>query len=97
MVDEESRERAALEAAQMQRTWKIQIHSGFKQKCQNYYRDRVGWEFSMVHEAASIEGVIWPKEIPMDEIIQLANPRNLETLDDYREIVEKERKLLTRD
>ena len=48
MIIEEDRERAAKEAAQMHKTWRIQVNAEHKQKCREDYRDRVAWEFSMI-------------------------------------------------
>lgn len=59
-------------------TWKIQVHTEYKQRCRDWYRDRVGWEFAMVRKAMGIKGVVWPKGLVQEgEVTKLANPRNL--------------------
>lgn len=91
MTTEEDRERAAKEAAQMHRTWRIQVNAKYRQRCREYYRDRVIWEYSMIRVAVGISGVVWLKNLSTKQIIRLANPRNLESQNDYREVVEEER------
>ena len=51
----------------------------------------------MVKEAAGISAVVWPKDLPIKQIVRLTNSKNFSSLDDYREVVEEERRLLKRD
>ena len=50
----------------------------------------------MVKEAVGINDVVWPKNMPVREIVRLANSRNLSILKNYREIIEEEKKLFKR-
>ena len=91
---EENRKRTARKIVQMHKTWRIQMNSEYRQICRKYYKVRMTWKFNMMKKIASIQDVIWLKNLFIKKIVKLTNSKNLSMLNDYRKIVEKKRRLL---
>ena len=96
MLKKKHRTKTAKDAARRHVTWKIQVHTTYKDDCRRYVKQKMLWEFNLVQETLKTSEITWSKNLEQSEILVLTNSSTISIMKNYRLSVKMKKILKSR-